>query len=487
MKKTAIVAAVSRLMVIAVFKLVWISPSSVFADPPQPNISYGDFSADIYLRARYELTDWLDPKAPPADPSYSFGHTKLQLGLKYARSGMKAYVQGQYFQLYDLPDDGVGPGAAYFAANDKEHSPGDFVLRQGYLSYIGGGASGTLGRFIYSNGMEGLSKDETVIQLRQKRISERVFGPFDFTAGRSFDGARAGWNQEGIGALDVAAFRPTQGGFATDGSSEIEDIFVLTTALSVSPELTGSADVQLFYYFYGDDRGGDIVKVDNRALDLRKLDQDKIEIHNFGFHAVDVYRSGGVQFDWLVWAVAQAGDWGTLDHSAFANALEGGARLMEVSGKPWFRAGWNWSTGDANPSDGHHHTFFQMLPTARQYAETPFYNLMNNQDLFANAAMDVADGVTVKAEAAYLWAAQARDLLYSGGGATKETQFGYSGAPLSDSRAVGLLASLQGSYKVSNLLTLSLYYGHLFGGGALEAAFARNDIDYGFAEAILKY
>lgn len=487
MRKTAIISVVSSITLIVILRFACLSPSSAFAEAPQSNISFGDFSADMSLRARYEVTDWLDPKVPPADPSYSFGHTKLQFGLKYAHASLKAYAQGQYFRLYDLPDDGAGPGTAYFVSNDKEHSPGDFVLRQGYLSYAGGGASGTIGRFLYSNGIEGLSKDEAVIKLRQKRISDRVFGAFDFTAGRSFDGARAGWNQNGMGALDVAAFRPTQGGLATDGSSEIEDIFVFTSALSVSPELAGSADIQFFYYFYGDDRGGDAVKVDNRALDARKLDQDKIEIHNFGFHAVDVYRTGGVQFDWLVWAVAQAGDWGTLDHSAFANALEGGARLMEVSGKPWFRLGWDWSTGDANPNDGHHHTFFQMLPTARQYAETPFYNLMNNQDLFANAAVDVAEGVNVKTEAAYLWAAQARDLLYSGGGATKETQFGYSGAPLSDSRAIGLLASLQGSYQVSSFLTLALYYGHLFGAGALEAGFERNDIDYGFAEAILKY
>lgn len=446
-----------------------------------------DFSAELFFRSRYEFTDWLEPIAPPSDPSYSFAHTKLQFGLKYSRPRMKAFVQGQYFQLYDLPDDGAGPGAVYFSSNDREHSPGDIGLRQAYLNFLGKSGSATLGRFLYSNGMEGLSKDETVAQLRQKRVSERVIGPFDFTGGRSFDGLRLGWNEQNAGAFDIAAFKPTQGGFATDSSSEIEDIFVFTSALSVAPKLAGTADIQLFYYFYQDDRGADVVKADNRALEARKLDNDEIAIHNFGFHAIDVYRSGGLTFDWLVWAIAQNGEWGALEHSALANAIEGGVRLEDIYGKPWFRLGWNSSTGDSDSKDNDHNTFFQLLPTARLYAETPFYNLMNNQEVFATAALDVAEGLNIKAGTSYLWAAKAADLLYSGGGATKETQFGYAGAPLADSRDLGLLLSLQSSYKFSSSLTVNAYYGHLFGKDGLDAAFSENSLDYGFIEAVMKY
>jgi hypothetical protein len=335
--------------------------------------------------------------------------------------------------------------------------------------------------------MEGLSKDETVAQLRQKRVSERVIGPFDFTGGRSFDGLRLGWKVENAGALDVAAFKPTHGGFATDSSSEIEDIFVFTSSLSAAPEIAGTADFQLFYYFYRDSRGADTVKTDNRPLEARKLDDEEIAIHNFGFHAIDVYHSGELSFDWLVWAIAQSGDWGALEHSAFANAIEGGVRLEEIQGKPWFRLGWNWSTGDSDPGDTDHDTFFQLLPTTRLYAETPFYNLMNNQELFATAALDVAQRLNIKAGASYLWVSETGDLLYSGGGASTENQFGYAGAPLADSRELGLLVSLQSSYKIHTNLTVNAYYGHLFGQGALDAAFGKNSLDYGFIETVLKY
>ena len=33
--------------------------------------------------------------------------------------------------------------------------------------------------------------------------------------------------------------------------------------------------------------------------------------------------------------------------------------------KPWLRAGYYYGTGDNNPSDNKHGTFFQILPTAR--------------------------------------------------------------------------------------------------------------------------
>jgi hypothetical protein len=36
-----------------------------------------------------------------------------------------------------------------------------------------------------------------------------------------------------------------------------------------------------------------------------------------------------------------------------------------------------------NPADNDHTTFFHVLPTPRIYARTPFYNLMNSEDLFA--------------------------------------------------------------------------------------------------------
>ena len=42
-----------------------------------------------------------------------------------------------------------------------------------------------------------------------------------------------------------------------------------------------------------------------------------------------------------------------------------------------------YGSGDGNPKDSRHGTFFQVLTTPRQYARFPFYNMMNNEDAYA--------------------------------------------------------------------------------------------------------
>lgn len=455
---------------------------------PESVLQWGNFTGDLALRLRYEYADWLDPHASDSTSNYSYGYAKLQAGLGYNRDWFKSYLQGQYFQLYDLPDGATGPGGAYFAANSADDYPGDFVLRQGWLSAADESHSLQLGRFIYSNSSESLATDKTVTAIRQRRIAERLIGPFDFTGGRSFDGVRGAWNVQALGGLGISAFRPTQGGFATDSSSQIEDITVVTAALSADPKLFRvPSDLQLFYYFYQDERGAGILKTDNRPLEARQADLDDISLHNFGFHWINVLPRGDVSFDHLLWAVAQTGEWGVQDHLAAATAVEAGLRWEKVAGRPWLRAGYNFSTGDRDAEDGDHTTFFQMLPTARQYAEVPFYNLMNNEELFTNLSLEVTERLSLRAGASYLWVSENEDLLYSGGGATKDRQFGYAGAPAAASDELGALVALHTWYKISEAAQVYLFYGRLFGGDALDTAFSRRDIDYAFAELNIKF
>ena len=76
-----------------------------------------------------------------------------------------------------------------------------------------------------------------------------------------------------------------------------------------------------------------------------------------------------------------------LDHRANALAAEGGYQLANVALKPWLRTGYFLGSGDRNPSDATHETFFQELPTPRPFARFPLYNLMNNEDGFAQLTL----------------------------------------------------------------------------------------------------
>ncbi len=167
---------------------------------------------------------------------------------------------------------------------------------------------------------------------------------------------------------------------------------------------------------------------------------------------------------------------------------QAGYRLTDVWGAPWLRLGWNVGSGDSDPSDGDHDTFFQILPTSRLYAQFPFYNQMNDEDLFAQLLLDPHARVSLAASAHLLRLRADEDFLYSGGGATSNRVFGYSAvAGATGSRDVGTMLDLSASVRPTDWLTLGLYYAHVFGRGTLEDTYADEDADYAFVEASVSF
>src|SRR5262249_24355941 len=162
----------------------------------------------------------------------------------------------------------------------------------------------------------------------------------------------------------------------------------------------------------------------------------------------------------LVWAAAQTGDWGRQDHAAWAYAIEGGYQLPRLVSQPWLRIGYDRSSGDDDPNDGHDRTFFQALPTARIYAQLPVFNLMNDQDVFAELVLRPTQRVTVRTGYHWLSLTERADLWYSGGGATNDDVFGYAGAPSGGGRELAHLVDLSVTVALLERLTLGGYYGH---------------------------
>ena len=445
---------------------------------------------DATLRERYEFTDWFGPPTD-ASHSYSYGDTKAQLGVGYQTDSFKAYLQGQYSLAYGLPTNGVGIGANYYQQNDQSTSPGDPFIRQGYLKYSHSiediNASGTVGRFLYSSGNEVPVEDKSLAWVQQKRVAERMIGPFDFTFGRSFDGARLDGGNKELGNLTASVFRPTEGGFYTDGTDEIQEITVVTTAYTAATAICDKpGQLQAFYYFYDDTRDG-VVKVDNSPAEVTKANADPIRISTFGGHWMQLYDLGGMTGDTLLWGALQGGSWGSQSQFAASTVLEAGLRFDEVAWKPWIRGGWNWGSGDSDPNDDDHGTFFQMLPTVRIYAQSPFFNMMNTHDVFAQAILQPLEQVSLRTDVHSLFLSSDKDLFYSGSGATKSgTPFGYSGSSGGGNSYIGTLLDIGVTYNPYSFLALSAYYGHLFGGSVPDAIYDRNDLDYGFLELMVK-
>ena len=155
-------------------------------------------------------------------------------------------------------------------------------------------------------------------------------------------------------------------------------------ALLVNPEI--ARDALLFLAAHQgkrhDDFREDVVYVDNRPSAALTADKGRsARIHAIGANLVHVVPLGPGAVDGLTYGYGQFGDWQSLTQRAWAYGVEAGYRLTDVWAKPWLRVGINSASGDTNPNDGTHGTFFQMLPTAQLYANFPFYNMMNDQDV----------------------------------------------------------------------------------------------------------
>jgi hypothetical protein len=180
--------------------------------------------------------------------------------------------------------------------------------------------------------------------------------------------------------------------------------------------------------------------------------------------------------------------WGLQDHSAWAYAVEAGYQFTNCWATPWLRTGINQSSGDDNPTDDDHRTFFQMLPTARIYAQFPFFNMMNTQDTFGQVILKPHPKVTVRTDYHWLRLTERNDLWYAGGGATNDDIFGFSGIPANKHRELAHLVDLGTTVGPFWHVTAYLYYGHAFGQGVVHETFsAGTNADYGYMELTYRY
>ncbi len=447
-------------------------------------------------RVRGEFVDWFAPPPGAAQDGanrYDFFANRFRAGVRVLLPPVELNLQLQDTVLANLPENAslpppvgnLGTGAIYFA-NTRRTPQSEPVLKLASLTARGRGFTGTLGRFEYRDGLEVVPSDATLAVVARTRIAERLVGPFDFTnVGRAFDGGRLAYDRPD---WNVTAFgsRPTQGGFEVSANREL-DIELAGLALTLkrlpqAPPLEG----RLFYLYYRDERR-DAVKVDNRPLPERVADTDPISISTIGTDVITAVDAGPGIVDGLLWGAVQTGSWGVESHSAWAFAAEGGYQLPQLPAAPWLRAGYNRSSGDDDPNDGRHTTFFQLIPTARTYARLPFFNLMNSGDAFLELMLRPHERVSVRTDIHWLRLTEGRDLWYSGGGATSNTFFGYAGSPANGDRSLATLADISVTVAVLQQLTVEGYYGHAFGHSVVGQTFAGRDANYGFLEMTYTY
>jgi hypothetical protein len=404
--------------------------------------------------------------------------------------------------LLDLPTSAVAPsplgqlglGATYFTANDNHSNTASIFLRQGALRFKGlGGVAGQslkVGRMEFFDGAEVTPHNATLAALKRDRIAQRLLGNFGFTdVQRSLDGAQYVLSSE---TLNFTAFggRPTEGVFQVDGWGELKiNVFYGALTGQVGGEKT-AGEWRVFGLRYSDYREN-VVKTDNRSLAARTADTGSINIGTYGGHYLQVASTPAGPVDVLFWGALQAGSWGALSQRAGAYATEAGWQPpvpLLPSLRPWIRAGYDYGSGDGNPNDGTHGTFFQVLPTPRAYARLPFFNLMNSRDLFGSLILRPARQFTVRTDIHGLSLANNNDLWYSGGGAFQPGSFGFQGRPPNGHSSLATLYDGSGDFTINAHAAVGVYYGYAASGQVPEAIYRNTDsVRLGFVELQLKF
>ncbi|MBI3037926.1 alginate export family protein [bacterium] len=160
-----------------------------------------------------------------------------------------------------------------------------------------------------------------------------------------------------------------------------------------------------------------------------------VSVRTYGLSAVGVYEQSGFKINTLLWAVVQQGNWYELAHKAFANAIEGGFQWPKSRWKPWFRLGLNQSSGDSNPDDGDHKTFFAMF---------------HSKDFFTPLILKPNPRMQVRLDYHRLHLTESADRWYTGGGATANTGTvnGFTARASGGETDLGRALELIGSYIV---------------------------------------
>jgi hypothetical protein len=451
-------------------------------------------TAEVTATARMltRVESWRFFEPPVADPDYTFIGNRLTFGVK--AEGRRWIAEGalQYIQLWDLPPDAFGPGplgtgAEYHAAAENTKAfqlyPRRLTLT---LKDVAPGASLTVGRMGYASGAEAASGVPSIEVVKRQRLDARLLGEFEWSIiQRAFDGVRLDVDRPGWQAT-AALMMPTQGGYEESATPSITDIQVAALSLTFRPHVALPwSELQLFADAYRDRRPVG-ARPDNTGRVAPSVD---VTVAAFGGSQVGVFPTVAGEADTLVWLAGQFGDWYGQRHAAFSVAAEIGHRWTALDWRPWLRAGYLYASGDGDPRDDRHGTFFQMLPSVRRYAETTTYAQMNVSDLFAEVHLYPHARVSTRMDVHRVDLAAREDRWYAGSGATARDglYFGYTARPSGGATRFGTVLEGSVDVRLHRYWSLNAYAGAIWGGDLIRRHFVNDRLAYAYVESVIGF
>ncbi len=454
------------------------------ADPPAAS-----WRANVTNLTRFESWSFFEPPPAGGDPDSTFVGNRLRLAL--SRSWPRVDVAGalQYVQFGWLPTQAVGPGflgtgALYYFHAGSTSSHAVYAPALNIRFKLPKGITILAGRFAYTSGAEAASGNARIETIKRSRVDSRLVGEFEWSLyQRAFDGIRGDFDRRGWHA-SAAWLRPTQGGFEESAGKSLSAVDVGSFTLTLRPgTLAAATDVAAFAYTYSDARFV-TARPDNTGLTAARA---SVTVGTFGGSAIGSARARSVDIDWLGWYAQQAGSWYGQKHRARSLALEGGLQWRSAW-QPWIRGGYLHASGDDDPRDDRHETFFPALPTVRRYSFTTIYAPMNLRDAFVELIIRPSSRVRGRADVRRLWLADSADRWYAGSGATSNTgtYFGFAGRVSGGHTGLGSVIEGAVDVTVARRWSVNGFAGVMHGGRVVSTLFRGAWARFAYLETVVQ-
>lgn len=439
-----------------------------------------DVRFDTLLRYEYS-----DARAPEAE---DFVGSRSRLGLQYGKGkAFSLFGEIQYALVTGLSDNANAASALYRADTATGMGDTNDALKVSQLwAELSPLATAKLrlGRQPINMGSLTTYPEADWNYLRRGRLSQRLVGTTGGTYGvRAYDGL-SGLVQFNGYDLHLFAAQPTTGVFAIrSGLEQQKDVLVAAADLTARRGAGWeNTEATAFLLGYSDSRD---------PASVAGLFGD-IQVYTLGGSLLGIYPMQAGRWDALLWGAYQFGIYADdssngvreLDHGAWALIAETGYQFDSFPMTPWIRTGINTASGDDNPGDGVHGTFFNVLPSNFFYYgmanQVAFQNLVN---WFAQLRVNPAPNLDVQVYVHRFWLANDTDRRYFGPGAFNRHELGFGNSPSNGSRDVGTEVDVVVNYRFDSQWSLFLGYAYLEGG----QVFAGKDTHWASGQVAFKY
>jgi len=178
----------------------------------------------------------------------------------------------------------------------------------------------------------------------------------------------------------------------------------------------------------------------------------------------------------------QFGRSGAGDISAYSLALEGGYTLAEVPLTPRAFIGFDYASGDDDPTDPDKQTFNQLFPLGHAYfGYIDAIGRQNTVDIHPGAELTLlqnrkfAKKLSFRADYHLFWRASDEDAVYNAAGGVLRADNG------SDETFIGSEADLLLNWQFDRHLSGYIGYSHFFAGDFIDQTGPSEDIDFFYA------